>query len=258
MRRPGILLGFLFSALIAAGAIWLTTSSRRSPVAVKVVHLESSTDTEQKWVEVSLEFTRHGPDCGFFVKGLTIQTMAEGCWSGPERFFGFIGDRSLLSTNRVYVSLMIPRQTEACRFLLAYHIGDSPHGTAQNYFFKHGWIQTCPRLCQYVLLALPDRIRWKQTILEVKLPRQQPQSASLPLGPIFFRRRARCWTVGTGSGKPLSWESRPWMRCNSLLWPRRKQPGHISTMPSARTAAFTPLHPVCEEICEHPFPAQPF
>lgn len=176
MNKPGMPFLCLFFVLAAAGAIWLILAWPRHPMTVNVVEVGSAVDAEQKWVELRLEFTRRGPEYyEFFVKGLTVQTRSDARWAQPERFFGFVGEHSFLSTNRVSVSLMIPRETDACRFVLAYHIGDSPHAKAQKYCLEHGWMTSYPQVCNWVLRVFPDRIPWKQTKLEVALFREQPR-----------------------------------------------------------------------------------
>jgi hypothetical protein len=179
MCKRRIALFWSFFAPAAAGAICLTAIWPIRPVDVKVVQLETATDTEQKWVELRLEFSRQEPHGYFFIKGLTVETKVGGCWAKPERFFGFIGEDSLLFTNRVSASLMIPREAKACRFVLAYHIGGSPRSKAEEYFFNHGWMKRCPEVCQCLLRALPGRVLWKRTKLQLALLSERQQRSSL-------------------------------------------------------------------------------
>ena len=59
-RRRSMWFLWLLSGLIAAWAIWLASAGSGPRVNVNVVQLENATDTEQKWIEVRLEFTRRG------------------------------------------------------------------------------------------------------------------------------------------------------------------------------------------------------
>jgi len=178
MPRPKIAVCLLL-AVVAAGALWAARAWSGCPIEVKVIDIERPTTREVKWVNVDLEFSRRGPDYQCHAKVVRILTRAEGRWTEPGQVC-LLDELALWRTNCVRVGLMVPRQTETCRFLVAYNFGGPARTKAAIFLSNHGWAQRYPRICQRVLDFLPGRIHWKHATLHLALP---PNNRGLALSP---------------------------------------------------------------------------
>ena len=113
-RSLNIALLCLFTATVAA--ILAVTVTSDNPLNVTIVGAAETGTTK----DVTVEFQRRNPVARFSEDDLRVQVRIAGAWQPPERFPRLECPDLLARTSCERVVFVVPRQTEACRFLLGY------------------------------------------------------------------------------------------------------------------------------------------
>jgi hypothetical protein len=151
------------------------------PVAIKLMGIEKERDSNQK--AVTVEFRNCGTNGIYFAGGLKLQARVGDRWLAPEPFPELGESALLVRTNRQEVRFLVPRQAEACRFLLDYRVGGSRYCRVYFFLGRHGLMERFPRASKWVLKLVPARAGWVRVAPEIRLPMAPPElSGRPPLG----------------------------------------------------------------------------
>jgi len=167
MRKRGIAkVSFLLIAL--AGAVLLKeVLSVNGPVEIKLVSLTAIPDSDLK--AATIEFRRRSSNWVNFAEELQVQSRVLGRWLGPAKFPDVEDTTLLRGTVQEQLVFRIPREADACRFLLAYR-PSSPYCRAYFYFHKHGFTQTFPGVSRWAPHREHKKAKWRKANPELKLP----------------------------------------------------------------------------------------
>ena len=150
-----------FAAIVA---IVETVSKPASPVVMSVVSVADLETTKL----VTVEFRRCDPRL-WFAEAQRLQVRIAGRWQPPvnlTRSGGYFLER----TNCQLSTFSLPRQTEACRFLLGYRVGPSPFCQTYGFLGKHGLLKSFPKLSRAFLNCVPRQRRLRHAECELKIP----------------------------------------------------------------------------------------
>ena len=165
-RSPIIAVLVLAAGAGTAAVVFFAHPS--GPVALKLVRIGAQTNSIFK--AVTVEFSNPGPRRVCFAGNLKFQTHAGHHWSEPVNFPD-LGETVLLShTNRQEIIFLLPRQADACRFLLVHRPGTSPYCRAYFFLQNHGIRTRFPKLSKLVLKCVPRKTGWHHSAPELTLP----------------------------------------------------------------------------------------
>ena len=170
-------LNLLFAAAVfglLAGAVGLALCLPfGNPVEVKLVSVEKNPQDANRKV-VTVEFRNRGSNWVYFTAGLKVQARVGDGWLAAEKFPELDDTTLLRNTRRQNVRFLLPRQAEACRFLLNYRVGGSPYCRAYFFLGRHGVSARFPTLSRVILKLFPHAARLHHAAPELILPPDQP------------------------------------------------------------------------------------
>ena len=169
MGPRSLLLTLLCFSSVAAAAILLTVKND-NPLDVRI----AGTTETGTWKEIKVEFQRRNPVARFSEDDLRVQVRIAGAWQPPERFPRLDFSSLLARTNCEHVVFFVPRDAEACRFIIGYRGGGSPRCQAYGFLWRHGVSKNFPKFANTVLRCIPQQRRLRHVEIELMLPVQTP------------------------------------------------------------------------------------
>jgi len=161
-----------FAAIVA---IVETTSKPDSPLDISVVSISELETTRL----VTVDFHRCDPRARF-AEAHQLQFCVAGRWQPPVNLPRFGNDYFLERTKSQRSIFSLPRQTEACRFLLGYRVGPSPYCQAGSFLGNHGFSKRFPKLSREFLNCVPRQPRLRRVKYELPIPTGAIRKTTVP------------------------------------------------------------------------------
>jgi len=180
-RRSKIALLCISTVMVAA--ILAVTAMSDNPLNITIVGAAEAGTTK----DIIVEFNRRNPVARFAEDDLRVQVRIAGAWQPPERFPQLEFPNLLARTNCERVVFAVPRQTEACRFLLGYRNGGSPRCQAYGFLWRHGVSKHFPKFASRLLKHVPQQRRLRHVEIELILPGEDAYK-SLVVGSLHANR----------------------------------------------------------------------
>jgi hypothetical protein len=158
MRRCGLLLGLSALAVISGLTVVSLWRSPSDSPELTVMRVE---DQDQERLCMTVEIKTAASTEVLFAAKQYVQLKVSRRWSKPQLFWSYKE-----GFNPTRVSVTIPRQTEACRFLLQYRRDRYINSTNRLYRFVS---TRFPRLAEWGV-ARWHNTPWKTTTIEVRVP----------------------------------------------------------------------------------------
>jgi hypothetical protein len=155
LRSHGKILKIALLCLLTGITVALGTLLRQDhPVDIRMVNTAQVGTTKNVTVEL-----RPRTGSAVFAHDLRVENRVGGRWQPPTHFLALSDTYLVAEGSCQRVLFTVSPETEACRFLLEYRLGQRPY--CQMYFFlaKHGVMKRFPALSRLVLKCVPQQSR---------------------------------------------------------------------------------------------------